>query len=76
MGDRDRLKALADGVHAWLAEHPISTQESIEDGARRAVTAWLDANREALVEAIARKVAEGRIGPGGAGGTPAGPAGA
>ena len=58
MSDRDKLEALTNGVFAFLADREISTQESIADGAKAGVIQWMDANREAIVEAIAKRVAD------------------
>jgi hypothetical protein len=45
---------------AWLIDNsPITVPTLIEDAVGRAFTAWLDANRETLLERIAEKVARG-----------------
>ena len=44
---------------AWLVDNsPITVPTAIEDAVGRAFTAWLDANRETLLEKIAEKIAE------------------
>lgn len=53
MSDRDKLEAVKSGVFLWMADRPISVLDSIEDGARRGMIEWLDANRDAIIKAIA-----------------------
>ena len=51
-------KGVDQAMWAWLIDNsPITVPGLIEAAAERAFTAWLDANREPLLEKIADKVA-------------------
>lgn len=51
---RALLEGTADGLYAWLEDHPVSVVGPLIDEIGDSMTRWLDANREEIVEAIAR----------------------
>jgi hypothetical protein len=54
------VKGVDQAMWAWLIDNsPITVPTLIEDAVGRAFTAWLDANRETLLERTAEKVARG-----------------
>lgn len=55
--DREKLDALAEGVAAWMAGHPISTHDALCDGAKQGVTRWLDDNAAEFIDRLAGLVA-------------------
>lgn len=54
--DERTANAIRDGadraIFAWLNEHPLSVQPAFMDAISTGVRAWLDANRDAIIEAI------------------------
>ncbi|MBQ1060047.1 hypothetical protein [Micromonospora sp. C41] len=40
----------------WLSQHDVTVPTVIEDAAERAITNWLNAHTEELIEAIAAKL--------------------
>jgi hypothetical protein len=49
---------IADAWDTYLNEHNVSVPQMIEGAIEKAVTKWLDARNDDIIEAIARKVAE------------------
>lgn len=55
---RSQQQAISDGVYAWMAEHPISVHDAIEDGAKKGIIEWLDQNGEDLLRKILPRALE------------------
>ncbi len=57
-----KANSASEGVRdAWalyLADHPITIPESIEDAVLRAFSSWLETHTEELIRVIAQKCAE------------------
>jgi hypothetical protein len=49
-------EGVRDAWDFWLSQHDYSVADRIEAGARDAITAWLDANTQLVVDAIARQM--------------------
>ena len=60
----------AEGVYAWLEQHPVTVQEPLIEAIGAAVTRWLDANGDEIIEAVAARGAhsamDARLGGNGA----------
>jgi hypothetical protein len=54
------LSDVAQGVdsafYLWLADHCVSVPEMFESAIERAVTRWMDANEDQILEAITKKM--------------------
>ncbi|MFG2870999.1 hypothetical protein [Streptomyces sp. NPDC048338] len=48
---------MCDAWDFWLSQHDISTPELIETAVKEATSAWLDANTDRLIAAVAEVVA-------------------
>lgn len=46
----------AEAFAFWLSQHDVTVPQVIEDAAERAITAWLNAHTDELIEAIAAKL--------------------
>ncbi|MDH6460889.1 restriction endonuclease Mrr [Micromonospora sp. A200] len=53
----DQTRAgVAEAFDFWLSQHNVTVPQVIEDAAERAITAWLNAHTDELVEAITAKL--------------------
>lgn len=55
--DRNKLKALADGVFDWMADHPLSSHDALCEGADKGVNRLLDNNAEEFLDQLATMIA-------------------
>lgn len=53
----EELRALSDGVFAWMNDHPVSTYDGLGDGAQRGLERWLDGNADDFVLKLATRIA-------------------
>ncbi|WP_446218805.1 hypothetical protein [Micromonospora sp. IBHARD004] len=57
MSSPDQTRAgVADAFDFWLSQHDVTVPQAIEDAAERAITNWLNAHADELIEAIAAKL--------------------
>ena len=59
MTDEEKSRAISDGIYAWCCEHPISTQDAIEEGAKKAVESFL--NNSTIIDRIIESVSKGVV---------------
>lgn len=50
-------KGVSDAWDFWLSQHDISTPELIEAAVKEATSAWLTANTDRLITAVAEAIA-------------------
>lgn len=47
---------VAEAMAFWLSQHDVTVPQVIEDAAERAITHWLNAHTDELIEAVAAKL--------------------